>query len=252
MPYTVKSTGREIESSRIISVTDDGLLELLDNSAVRFIPADDLITPTSLSDSYKEASIGSIPAKSNTTPYDTSTSTDASRYNGIVYNYKLGINAIDIKSMKPKDSSGFITKAITIGNVDHIELSATVVNGNASMEYYIIDGTKETPILPQEETWVKEKLFYGLSTRFNVNPDEDITIYVNGEKSDYTLADKDSFDYKNNEYYIIYTPIEAAHKYSPSNSEIKIKVIERILTNCTPTGVKDITIIKIGSDSIYG
>lgn len=252
MPYTVKSTGREIDSSRIVSITDNGLLELLDNAAIRFIPNDDLESPTSLSSSYKGATMSSIPAKTDTTQYDTSTSTDSAEYGGIQYNYKFGINSVDIKSMKPTDSSGFITKAITIGNVDHIELSATSTGGNAAIEYYIIDGTNETPILPQEDTEVKEKLFYGLSTRFNVNTDNDVVIYVNGEKSDYTLADKDGFDYKTNEYYVTYTPIEASHKYSPSNNEIKIKVIERILSGCTPSTIKDITIVKFGGDYIYG
>ena len=85
----------------------------------------------------------------------------------------------------------------------------------------MIDGFTETPILPKEITKIEhEKRFIGLPSRFNGT---DFIYYKNKKETDKNdIAIDDSL------YTVSYIPTEDSHYYTPSNPEIKIKIILRL------------------------
>lgn len=168
--------------------------------------------------------------------------------------FSMGIRSITASNVIPKQNSGYITKEIEIGNVSYIELSVERSNTDTSVEFYIIDGQKEIPILPIEETKIKnEKIFYGQNTRFTPLSKNDVTIRLDGTEVSTLpldeLINSDTSAGKN--YTVDYIPAGNPHKYSPQNTKIKIKMVERIIGNQLPSTIYSIVIKKYGADRTW-
>ena len=174
------------------------------------------------------------------------------------YSYYFGLDSFKAKNVTNGYNSCFISKSIyldTIKKEDYIELEAKYnIDDTSSIEFYIIDGEVEIPILPLGDLDVKnEKIFFGLNTRFTVDETANILIKQNDKITNYTLYDilnPSNIDTSLN-YNISYTPI-TSYKYHPNNSSIKIKVIIRnyVLQETAPY-VSLLKIRKYGGDALW-
>ena len=134
-----------------------------------------------------------------------------------------------------------------MGHGDYVELDAPSSSG---IEYYIVDGTEETPILPVSLERVSgEKLFPGLPTRFDIDKNKPVKIYENGKDTSLGYNDISSIDFgEEKEYTIDYTPASLlkAHRHALTGESIRVKIITR--SNVT---INSVTIIKHGGDTVW-
>ncbi|MBD8523924.1 hypothetical protein MKY88_24365 [Lysinibacillus sp. FSL R7-0073] len=139
--------------------------------------------------------------------------------------YFFGLDKLEVKSVVQEKNSIRILKDIDVTSAEWIELDVDdYIPEKASIEYYIIDGEKEVPILPNNRKEMKnEKLFPNISTLFEVKED----IYV--IRKDGEVVSSKLNEVKNNRdatYSITYS-VENQNRYKPTNDEVKIKVILR-------------------------
>jgi hypothetical protein len=252
--YKEKNSGRLIPPENIISVDENGLIERIGSISMRFVPIDSLdITPLSADSGYQEKESPEVPPKHSTDSFFNSTPSDNVSDAGEYYDYAFGIDEIQLKKTSATEASGFISKSIEIGTSEYIELSVRTSGGNASMEYYILDGIKEIAILSAEEEAVShEKLFHGIDLRFPINTDYPVSIYCNGEKTTFKYNDIWKLNLAGSDVYTIcYTPMGTVHQYSPDNKTIKVKVIERCMDWMTPSNIDSLVIQKYGGDKLW-
>jgi len=252
--YKEKNSGRLISPKNIISVDENGLIERIGSISMRFIPMDSLdAIPLNADSGYQEKVLPKTPSKHSTDSFFNSMPGDNTSNVGEYYDYAFGIDEIRFQKTKATNASGFISKSIEIGTSEYIELSVRISGGNASMEYYILDGIKEIAILPAEEKEVShEKLFHGLDLRFQVDASHPTSIYCNGEKTTFNYSDIEKLNLGGSDIYTIcYTPMGAVHQYSPENKIIKVKVIERCMDWMTPANIDALVIQKYGGDKLW-
>ena len=169
-----------------------------------------------------------------------------------VYEYNFGINSINIFNKQPLSVAGYISPEVTIKNANFITLSVTQTNPEVSQEYSIIDNNKETAIQPKElPQIIKEKLFFNLPLRFDIDTSKEIIIYKNNIKTDLTYSQINTLDTKSDEYTITYTPKQNAFRYKPTSKNLKVKVIQRHLGSEIPSTIKTISIVCHGGSAIW-
>lgn len=169
-----------------------------------------------------------------------------------VYEYNFGINSINIFNKQPLPVAGYISPEVIIKNANFITLSITQTNPEVSQEYSIIDNNKETAIQPKELPQViKEKLFFNLPLRFDIDTSKEIIIYKNNIKTDLTYSQINTLDTKSDEYTITYTPKQNAFRYKPTSKNLKVKVIQRHLGSEIPSTIKTISIVCHGGSAIW-
>lgn len=147
----------------------------------------------------------------------------------VMYSYMFGIDEISIKKIEQDQDSCFVSQAINIGELsekEFIQLHVEdIIDENATVEYSILDGNVEVPILPYGEKIVKnERLFAALPLRFNQDYSTETIIKKDGLTTDISLDDA-----KNqvlSRFSVDYFP-EKKYNYTPLNSSIKIKAVIR-------------------------
>jgi hypothetical protein len=181
------------------------------------------------------------------------------------YRYSYGFDNIIAAQMSMNRTAGYISEPINVKDCLYIELNANIVDG---VEYSIIDGKTETPILPLEQSFVKgERLFYGLMPRFFIVNPNDVIVRHNGETLGIgSLEDLELFLSVNNTeqetgqsfflreeiYTIDYEPDTRARIYYPKNDTIKVKIVQRILNpGDVPIPIESVTIRKHGNQSSW-
>lgn len=251
--YKDKDGGRIINNDDIVADDEKGIIEHLGGSAYRFIPRSRLSKePIAADYGYDETGMPVIPEKPDTTPYNGTTPQEKEKSLGNYYDYTFGINKVQLSGAKPKQTSGFVSQDIKIGNCDYIELATKTSGGKASVEYYIIDGLKEIPIMPVEEDIViHERLFYGLETRFKVDTKKPIMIFKNGEKTTIGYSEINTILFGNDTYTITYSPFNNVHQYYPVNKTIKVKIIERHTSGQIPATIDSVVILRHGGDRLW-
>ena len=146
------------------------------------------------------------------------------------YVYHLGLDEAAFSNVIYESNSVCVTPLIEIGQLEDESYIALEAFYKGNIEFYIIDGTLEIPIMPLGQTQIEdEKLFYGLSTRFIVNDQAPILVKQNGTSTDcdyHTILNDLSYWKDNTTYHISYTPIAQYH-YKPVNNRIQIKAIIR-------------------------
>jgi len=163
--------------------------------------------------------------------------------------YDFGIDSVVARYTSPKPISGFVSSQINIGACSYITLSVkTSGKLDGRMEFSIIDGSTETPILPEEmeKQVLQEKLFPGMQTRFSMNTEESYTIYKDGAASSLTYEQVLAMPLDDGEYSISYIS-NGEYKYIPVNEQIRLKVIARCTDN-KPVPIKAMTIKKFGGE----
>ncbi|MGG2085324.1 hypothetical protein [Lysinibacillus pakistanensis] len=159
--------------------------------------------------------------------------------------YFLGLDKLEAKSVVQERSCIRILKDIDVTSAEWIELDTDdYIPEKASIEYYIIDGEKEVPILPNNRKEMKnEKLFPNISTLFEVKEDNYVI------KRDGEIMSSKLNEVKNNRdatYSITYS-VDNQNRYKPTNNEVKIKVILR-----TYDDISDAPFIKNIDVKIFG
>lgn len=169
------------------------------------------------------------------------------------YTYFFGVDDFSAKSAVLNETCCFITNYIHVGAMqdgEYIELDATyTVDKDSSIEFYILDGTNEIPIVPIKDKMISnEKIFQGLSTRFNIDNSVEPTIYYNGSPSTISLAS--AIEQKNG-YTITYKP-SSGYTYKPFHQDIKVKVILRSYAQDEyAPSVQSIRIRKYGGNALW-
>ena len=154
----------------------------------------------------------------------------------------------------------FISETINTGTFNDGDYLQIEVDDNygefSSIEYFIMDGDMEIPLLPVNEKFVyNEKIFPEDELRFVV--DEDLysegifAIKKNG------LVINSTIDEVNNlydaDYCVSYQPIKEVYSYTPINNSIRIKAIIRIFGDTLDTipYIKTISIRKYGGTTLW-
>ena len=245
--YIDQATGKPINNGIAIN---GGVIQPVDNStAIRYIPGSRVNVELKSADG-ECASAAYPPVASHIDTYDYNlTSPSASKSLGVYRRYRMGISKIAVRQEAENKVNGFISKEIDIGNCSYIELDVKFTGTNP-VEYSIVEGLKETPILPNHvERIVDEKLFSGLPTRFESSGG--IVIKENGNSTTLSIDNKNTFDYDNVIYTASYTPTKDAYRYFPNGNKIKIKVIQRCELNTIPTTIQSISIVRYGGEKIW-
>lgn len=175
------------------------------------------------------------------------------------YRYLYGFDGI-VAAQKAIDSSaGYISSDVDVSNCSYIELVTSVID---NVEYSIIDGKNEIPILPVGQDTIKnEKLFFGIMPRFDIMNPSDIVVKRDGETIGVSsLQDLQLFLLTNNtdsevgqssflregNYTIDYEPGKSSQSYYPVNDKIRLKIIQRNLADSAPIAIDTIVIRKYG------
>jgi len=247
--YQNKYSKAAIKDDRIIASDSYGITESIE-AGWRFTPADELSKSTaSVQGPYEMHSPPIPPARPSVEEFNNPIPlTDADIKEVSKTTYFFGIDSITSHHRVLYDTNGIIFKNVSIGNCSFIELSADVVaNENCSVEFYIIDGSKEIPILPVSyDKIINEKLFFNMNPRFNVNAKKDIEIKKNGQIIQRTIDGMEDLNFQDGLYTISYTPINA-YRCFPESKLISIKVIQRLYDDTAePSYVKNLLVRKYG------
>lgn len=230
--YSSSSENRDLDSDAI-TLADGSVLESFSGTGYQY-------TPSSEVKSEELVVAGGYVTEDK--PSLSQAATEAYKYG---YQYLFGIDTIKVQQKAMAEECGYQSDTIKLGAHSYIELSVDKTGDNL-VEYYILDGTKEVPILPlEEDRIIKEPLYYQVDTRFAVNYDESVIIYKDDAETSLALSDVDSFDYAAHSYAISYTPANP-YRYFPENDKIAVKVIQK--KSEVPTTINSISIRKHGGD----
>lgn len=170
------------------------------------------------------------------------------------YSYFFGLDKLLIKNATANQNCCFISQELSLGEITqdgYIQLEAEFSNeNNSAIEFYIVDGSKEVPILPVGQSFVlNEKIFFGLNTRFAVNDSKGYEIKRNGIIVDITL-DK-AIQSTDALYTVTYTTV-TSFNYKPINNSVKIKTVLRIYDkNANSPDITKMKIRKFGGGTLW-
>lgn len=262
--------GSVIPTSDIIGTTSDGLIvqkqssDLDQLSSYTYYPSDDLQMQTRSSTNeysdftqpqYQSTVSGAQDSFNHLTVDATAPTEEVQRFT-----YKFGFNDIRLERRELVQVAAYMSAPILVKGAQYIMLSAPIIDG---VEYSVIDGDKEIPILPIGQESVKgEKLFYGLMPRFVIVDSSTISVYKNLDEvvNITSREDLELFLAANNTneevsqssfsqtdlYTIDYTPDTDSQQYIPKNNYIQLKIIQRYYGKTVPEAIKNVLIRKYG------
>lgn len=171
-----------------------------------------------------------------------------------MYNYMFGIDSIAIKYIEQEKDSCFISESINVGELNNDEylqlITEEVLDENTTVEYSLLDGDIEIPILPYGQKIIKnEKLFAALPLRFSQDESEAYVIKKDGMVSDISLDDAKL--QMLNRFSVDYFP-EEKYNHTPINSNIRIKAIIRgYEKTINQSYIRNIKIRKYGGETLW-
>lgn len=238
--YRDKLTKKTINDSLISSNTDAGIT-YYDNGVWRFVAAGQL-EETSDNDSSLPLDNAMISSDANTVEVDKIiTASDVTTETEKYFTYYFGIAALNAANKTFYNKCAHISPVISVGTGSTLRIKVDYYEGKySSIEFSLIDGINEYPILPQEKAIIEnEQLFYQLPLRF---ASEECSLYENFELVGNTIKNltfKPGSIYtanyipKNNDFHI------AIH------SSVRIKAILRLYKqDAVPPQINSITLIE--------
>ena len=147
------------------------------------------------------------------------------------YTYRFGLDYFTLHNVERYNESCFMSEEINVGRMkstEYLNINSDFISAESTnVEFYIVDGNKEIPILPLSESKVKgEKIFTGMPLRFTQEYEDDYTIRKNGYVVNMALDD--AMKQISGEYSVDYTPSkESCYSYTPMNTSVKIKAVLR-------------------------
>lgn len=156
----------------------------------------------------------------------------------VKYNYYFGLDMVEAKKVLTEKNSCWVSQLIHVGGFqesEYLQLDISYFQDeNSSIEFYIIDGEKEIPIVPINDSSItNESLFAGIEPRFLIDSAYPVVVKNKNNSCNRTYREviDQSVVWENTndrfEYTISYTPIAESWKYKPINSEIAIKAVIR-------------------------
>lgn len=243
-----KNTGQEIIADSVFAETESGVV-VTNANCWKFVPDKQLDSQKELvngEDYYAEA----IP-KPESAPREQSfynPSSDSSFTEKAIY--RFGLKNLTFCNKKYNKTSAIISSDIDVSDASYITISvADEISYNSSVEYSIIDGTMETPILPENINRVDhEKVFFNLPTRFIIDSSsEEPVLYKSGIATDKNCAELSFDNLESDEYTISYIPGGEVHQYVSENDTVKLKIVIRNYgDNFSPAVINNILINKYG------
>lgn len=179
-----------------------------------------------------------------------------------LYSYIFGLKSFEFINAVQQKSGYFISDYINIGqltDVEHISLYVSQhKDDNTCIEYSILDGEKEIPIIPLEHDFVEnEPIYNNIETRFLRIENPNLETYVpdvikkDGQIVDMTFEDAAGMN--DGQYSITYKPSNANNVASPINREVRVKIhIKTYEVNTKDIPYVDmITIRKYGEETLW-
>ncbi len=165
------------------------------------------------------------------------TSTKSFRY----YTNFFGLNELVIGDRKFYKTSGLITEDIAVKKGKPVRLKADMRQQDfTSVEFSIIDGTEEIPILLNGETKVvDEKVFFNCGTRMK---GED-KIYRRDFQPLTREPDNNDF-FSDSILTVSYTPNSQYQTYIPKHDTVKVKVVIRVYNGAITPEISNLTLIQ--------
>ena len=176
------------------------------------------------------------------------------------YLYVFGIDKIKVGLLDFNNDCYFISETINTGTFNDGDYLQIEVDDNygefSSIEYFIMDGDMEIPLLPVNEKFVyNEKIFPEDDLRFAIDDD----LYSEGIfaiKKDGLIINtsidevKDLYDAN---YCVSYQPIKDVYSYTPINNSVRVKAIIRIFGDTIDTipYIRTISIRKYGGTTLW-
>jgi hypothetical protein len=244
-----KQSKRAIKDASVIVTNTNGVTESVDKGW-RFTPASEVEKVTvAVVGPYETPPVPVAPPRPSIEEFNKPVpvfGADVQEVNKTTYFF--GIDTITSTYNIFNNTCGFIFKGVAIGRCSFIELAAdAVVNEDCSVEFSIIDGTKEVPILPVTvDRVVNEKFFFNMAPRFEVDTKKAIEIKKNGQIVKRSLDGLEDLNLQDGLYTISYTPMNA-YRYSPDNEMINVKVIQRLYSdNTEPSYMTNLLVRKYG------
>lgn len=244
------STNKEIAESSVFSVDEKGITTV-NNDCWKRVLNKDLRTEPEYEDGYyfdKEL----VPQyeKSVVTPEFNEKINDIKTAFTERAKYFFGLKGLSFSKVTYEKASAVMSKEIDVASASYVTLSVAAEPGIGSYaEFYIVDGIKEIPILETaEKSVVKEKLFYDVNTRFNIDPSYPVALYEDGELIDRSYLDLSYADFENHEYALSYTAVGDCYKYTPENKKVRVKTIIRCAgEDFKPLKLQSVILNKYGS-----
>lgn len=169
------------------------------------------------------------------------------------YYYVLGLDNIAIQFCEVASKSCFISKDIKLEPLkdnEYLTLEAEYSCENGNIEFYVLDGTNEIPIIPEiESNIIQEQIFYKVPTRFTIDNIDSIKIYKDSIPTKITL--NEAINSSNNNYTVSYKPKDATSIYNIKNNSIKVKAIIRCYDKNYIPYIKSIKLKKYGGDALW-
>lgn len=150
------------------------------------------------------------------------TKTEAYQY----YTSYFGLNDFVTSNKSFAGTSGAVSSDIEVVPGEKLRLYADVAcdTSKSSIEFSILEGAKETPILPDGQSIVEnEKVFFMLPPRFT---GKDVVYSRNGSQIGSKIADGAMADGAT--YTVSYRPDANAYTVTPSSGKVRIKTIIRM------------------------
>lgn len=169
------------------------------------------------------------------------------------YYYLFGLDKISIEYVDIEESSCFVSKDIKVDNLkedEYIALEADYSCEEGNIEFYIIDGTTEIPILPESQKNVlHEKIFYKTPTMFTIDDISSIKIYNNRVPSKVNI--NNAMNSTDERFTVSYKPKNATTIETLMNNTIQVKAVIRTYNKNYIPYIKSIQIKKYGRSSLW-
>ena len=238
-------TGKNLNANNVaITKAGGALIKGNEVGTFTYIPGKDVTYAPSTKAVSIAAPKKSLPAGSKPTEVDNTTQELVQKVA-----YDFGIDAIVARYTSPKATSGFMSQPIKLGPCSYVTLSVKAEGAlDGRMEFSIVDGSAETPIIPEEmdSQIMHEKLFPGLPTRFSIDTSKACVVCKNNAQTKLTYEEVQKMPLDDGEYDISYFP-KSDYKYFPTNSSIMVKAVVRC-SDGKPAPIKAMTIKRFGGD----
>lgn len=179
-----------------------------------------------------------------------------------MYSYIFSINNMDFGLINYTEQGCFVSDRIHVGKMKTTEYVSLCVDDykeeNCAIEYSILDGDIEIPMIPLESTLIENELILSnKDTRFGRDYNKTSVKYVEEViKKDGQIINMSYEDAKNmfdGKYTITYKPGTLNYAYTPINNDIRIKCYIRYFgpnLQRIPY-IKSISIRKYGEDALW-
>lgn len=271
--YTDVNTKRLITSDNVISYSDDGTIIRTSVGSESRLPTYRLIPntqmeQTTVTDATPSDSVTKYMFRDQTVDqsnlHDRTLSSEVISSKQVKYKYLFCLDGVSVEHRSITNTAGYISAPFSTVSGTYIEIEVDTAQG---VEYSVIDGEDEIPILPKNVTEIiDEKLFFGMMPRFTIMNPEDITVKRNGILTGITTQrDLELFltvntknsqtgesSYNNSDVYTVtYKPEESARRYFPKTDTLRIKVIQRVLLKQTPKTIGNVKILQYNTPASW-